>query len=806
MDKKLSEVLKYFQIIFYLAFLFLWFKGNFPSFRNVKLSYLFALIPLIVITIIRIVFRFRERKTFFRIRFGKVIFALVALLLIATAVRVPFLIYNFGLLTSDDVMSSLVAKHISEGKLPPVYHYDVAYLGTFAHHIYALMFKIFGYSIFVIVCSYFIFYLGFIVVQFLFLKEIFSSYHLSLVLCSFYCLPIGNLLSVSFFVGSNLSLVLFLSSLIMCLSFLVYKKDRDDLISLLGFCLGLSFWIHPITVYFSICASIFILLKFRFFLKKYLKLIIYFFVGGFPVILNEIFCNLSTYHYLISGTKIQRVSWGKFKEIMVDIIFLISAEKTFFGYIYIFLIFLGIIGLIYLSLKKRKFLPENIFVIFFFVFLLLFVFSKFSADITTVRYSYPLYFALPFLLVSVFNLLRKKIKYIVISILFLMISLSNVKGTYTSYLSVKKAHLHLKIIIHSMETTGQKYWAGDYWLAILITGLSGERIIGYSYPQERYLPYKLQYFNKGENNNFVFFKETGSYAVRYKEFLQLIDKNLDRNLNQANNLIALLNKLDIRANKEKIGDFCWLIYDISSQIFPRAIEVPIPEQIPELELVNRESSKGYLILTYKNKVLSDSSGFRLHLEIPGYSSLERGLPSGKEELKPRIPFPEGKSFILRYYLNYRGTQIPYTIQEVSYSTLPEKFEEREQRIVYLSGFGPMVKAKGKKMRVCEKEVKFEINKAIGEQHRIRIHFYSPFEFSHPYWYGSYIQEVKIYVNHIYLMEKRLEDGENVVEFEMKAPHFKQRGNVITLRFKYHLPFKFAPNWKTSALLDNIEIK
>jgi len=56
------------------------------------------------------------------------------------------------------------------------------------------------------------------------------------------------------------------------------------------------------------------------------------------------------------------------------------------------------------------------------------------------------------------------------------------------------------------------------------------------------------------------------------------------------------------------------------------------------------------------------------------------------------------------------------------------------------------------------------------------------------------------------MEERIEDGKNVIEFEIKAPHFKNRSNIITLKFKYHLPFEFAPLWKTSALLGRIEIK
>ena len=788
--------------------MFLWFKDNFPSFRKVNLSSLIALGPLIIITILRILLRFRQKKISLRLRFGKVIFALFILILIATAVRIPFLIYNFGLVDSDDVIPILVGKHISEGKLRPIYHYGQQYLGTFPYHIYALMFKIFGYSILIAFLVSLIFYLAFITTQFILFKEVFSSSNLSFVLCIFYCLPIGHLLSVSFHIGISFSLVLFLSSLSMFLSFLIYKKNREDLIPILGFFLGLLFWIHPETVVFTLSSFIIVALKFRFNLRKYIHLIIYSLIGSFPLILSEIGRKFASLEYVFSGRKIQSPILDKIKTMFDNLTFLISTEKNFLNFVYIFLIFSGILVIVFLSFVKKKFLPENIFVIFILVFIGVYILSRYSdVHLAHARYLYPIYFVLPVFLVSSFRLLKRKIKFIPMISLFLIILIfSNIKDTFRSYGLVRRAHINLKKIIHAMEVTGEKYWVGDFWQVFLITGLSGEKIICWSYPHERYFPYKLWYFNQGQNSNFVFFRESGSYAIKFKKMFQHISGNLDRSFNHADNLTDFLSRFHISAEIEKIGDFCWLIYDASSQVFPWAFEAPIAEKIPGMELANIEYLRGYLFLTFKIKVLSESYGFRLNIEIPGFSSMVRGFSSDKKELKFRIPFPRRKSFMLRYFLDYKGTKIPSTLQEISCLPSTEKFEERDQKIVYLSGYGPMVKVYGKKLRVCEKEAKFEINRIIKNNSKIRLHLYSPFQFSHPFWYGEYVQEVRIEVNNLFLTERRLSEGKNIIDIEMKDSLLKNRGNIITLKFKYHLPFRFARLWKTSALLDRIEIK
>lgn len=98
--------------------------------------------------------------------------------------------------------------------------------------------------------------------------------------------------------------------------------------------------------------------------------------------------------------------------------------------------------------------------------------------------------------------------------------------------------------------------------------------------------------------------------------------------------------------------------------------------------------------------------------------------------------------------------------------------------------------------------------AVKEMHKIRLHLYSPFEFSHPYWYGDYSQKVSIGINGSFYAEKILNEGDNVVEIEGDGNGFfsKKEPNTITLKFEYQFPFYFTPIWRTSVLLERIEIE
>ena len=66
-------------------------------------------------------------------------------------------------------------------------------------------------------------------------------------------------------------------------------------------------------------------------------------------------------------------------------------------------------------------------------------------------------------------------------------------------------------------------------------------------------------------------------------------------------------------------------------------------------------------------------------------------------------------------------------------------------------------------------------------------------------------EVRIEINGDYLTERRLEEGNNVIEFNLRDAKLQKSRNFLKLKFKYHLPFRSAILWKTSALMDKIEV-
>ncbi|MHA1725156.1 MAG: hypothetical protein ACTSXH_10000 [Promethearchaeota archaeon] len=149
-----------------------------------------------------------------------------------------------------------MGKHISEGKTPPVSFYGQHRLGSLLAHFYALMFKLFGYSILVAKLSSLFFYLGFILIQFLLIQRI-TDKELAVFGCIFLSLPIGDLIKISLDSAAGFSLMLFLGSLIIYITYLIYFKNKLNLLPTLGFLMGLSFWSHQINIFFIITSLIF---------------------------------------------------------------------------------------------------------------------------------------------------------------------------------------------------------------------------------------------------------------------------------------------------------------------------------------------------------------------------------------------------------------------------------------------------------------------------------------------------------------------------------------------------------------------
>lgn len=807
LKERYSALLRYSQIFFYLAFVFLWFKDNFSLFKGINISYLLFLLGFVLVSALRLVHKLKYKRIRIKLRLNKVILVLTVILLIGIMIRIPFFIHNFGQFDGDDAISALLAKHISEGKLPPVFHYGQMYLGTFNYHVYALVFKLFGYSILAALLVSACVYFAFVLLQYFFFREIFSS-NLSIILCLFYCLPIGHLINLSLYVGGNYSFILFIGSLTLYLAYLIYAKDKEKLMPVLGFCMGLLTWIKPSTLPFSLTAMIIIAAKYRLNLKKYMIILIYGIIGGFPLILSEISHKFVTVVYLFSGKGSRDPIWNKIKVTLDYIISLISSENNFLNHIYLILFILGILAFFYLNLKKKKFMPQNIFLIYLFIFMFIYLLSSYSQiHIIRIRYLYPLYFVLPVLLVSSLDLLRPRLKLVFSTVLILIIAIfSNLNMTYRNYSLVRDAHLHQKKIINAVEKTEQRYWAGDFWHVNILTALSGEKIIGWPYSHEDYLPYKLEYFNHGKNNNFVFFNEPIPFAIKFKEMHTHISGVLERGFNQSMKFIHLLDRLGTEAKIENISDNAWLVYNISGQFFPQVLRAPIPQRIPELTLSDIKYSNGILSMFFKNSPISEKYSFRMHVEIPDYSSIVRGFALDKESIRFEIPFPNHNTFEIKYHLDYMGLKIPSTEKIITCSPTDLDLSKKRRRIIYLSGFGPWTEIYGKRMKICEKEVNLEINALLKENSKVRLVVYSPFEFTRPFWYGKYSQEIRIEMNGNLLMKKRLKERKNIIEVSLGEAQFKNTCNILTLKFKYHLPFKFRPIWKTAVLLDKIEVR
>lgn len=805
-NSKKSAFLKNLQIFFYLSFVFLWFKDNYQIFKFVHVSSLFALIPLLGVTAIRGLDYLKRKTGQSRQKAGWMNWGLLVLLLFTVVVRIPFLAVPFGLVDSDDMIPVLSAKHISEGKRSAVYYYGENYEGTLSHHLYALVFKITGFSLFAAILISLGFFLGFITVQYMLFHKIFSSFPLAFALCLFYSLPIGYLLALGFHTTYS-PLVLLLGALSLYLTFLVCKEKRADLLASLGIVLGLGIWTHPLMIYFALTSFLLLVVRYRLSLGKYLKLGGWVFVGAFPAVLNQIGNRLETLQYLFSGSPAVLAPGDKILSILKKLTYLVSGETHVFNLLYIGLILLGIGIILVQSLIRREVFSEFIFVLFFGVVLIIYALSKFAVDDLLVRYLYPFYFCLPVLLASVFFRLRGKLRPVLISILFLgILFTSNVRPVLFGLSKTREAHDQICILLDEVAATGETFWTGDYWQVILLTGISGEKIKGWSYPHEKYIPYKLEYFNQGNTSNLMFFHVPGSFSLKYRHGLNHISGVLQESFEQGDKIVDLLDSLGVKAKVRRVGEFGLLIHGVSSSVYPFVARTRIPEVIPDLVLNQVRESQGFLYLSFINSSVSEFSGFRLSVQIPGFSFLTRGFSSDNPEINLRIPSPHLESFPIRFGLDFQGTQLPATWKEVTFELSSPRPQDERPDIQELSGFGPLVEIAGKKRRICEKEVRIMLSPRAMKAGQLQVQLYSPYMFSHPHWYGKYAQEVEAEVDGIPVLVERLAEGENVVIIKNIQNAQAEQPGILTLKFKYHLSFDFAPLWKTAALLSGLDFE
>ncbi|MBN1274068.1 MAG: glycosyltransferase family 39 protein [Candidatus Aminicenantes bacterium] len=782
----IQKALKILTWFFYLFFVFLWFKGNIPALRGIKIGPSAAFFPLAGLLLIRFFLRFSKKPILPRFKVDRKWIGLAAVLLLAVCFRVPFLAHSFGLVSSDVAVPCLMGKHIAEGGQPPVYYYGQLYLGSLASHFYALVFFLFGYSVWLFKLSNLLFFLGFITVQFLFLKDIFDK-KFALVVSFFCSLPIGYLMNISLDdSGVYSSLVLFLGSLAVYTAFRAVRREKTNHLAFLGFVMGLSFWSHQISIFFILTACVILVVRFGFHFRFYFRTAAFFLIGAFPLIIHEVAEGFPLLKFLSPGKGGLSLT-AKLENTAGLLTSLMGWKSGPAFFVLSVLLLFGLILSFVLSWKEKRISAKSLYGFFFMVFLFVYLLSGFS-NIPVHRYVFPAVFCLPVLLISPILLIRFRWREAaaaaLISCLFIVFSV----GPWMSDMrQVASSHDFMKKVIAAMKETGTRVWQGDYWTAYLISALSGEDIFVDSYTINRYYPYRLFYHNSEGNENYVFLRGEG---------------HIERE--RARNLHDLLNTLGIEYKKKSVGD-CRLIYGIQSPVSRSALTADVPETVPEVKQESFSQAGGFLETRFTLTNVPQEPGFRLHVEIPGFCSRIRGFSPERKHIRIRIPYPFLRSFSINFYLDYKGLIIPSSRRSVTHD-LSGGPEPRRQHIVYLDGTGPEVEYDQDVGRICLKNVRIEINGSVQAVPRLRLKMISPFAFSHPYWYGKYCQKMRVELNGIFVDEIVLKDGSNLFLLDLKEKMVRPKKNILVLEFTYHLPLESAPLWKTAALLQEVNLE
>jgi len=781
---RLPAVLKTLTWPIYIVFVFYWFKDNVPALKSVPGRPLPPFLLLAAVLLTRLALALRAKKI--RLRVGRDAGILLVLILAAVAVRIPYFVHGAGIVTSDDAIPALMGKHIAEGKMAPISYYGQLYMGSLSSHWFALFFKVFGYSVFILQLATLVFYLGFMVVEFLFLKELIDR-TFALMVTLFLALPIGELVRVSFDDTSAYPLVLLFGTLLLFLSYRIAWKGEERRLTAFGFLTGLAFWTHQVTAGFILTAWLAVLARVRPGLKRYAILAATTLAGLFPLLMQEVYDRFHMIRFLTAGEKTP-ISVGKLSMTAAYVRHLLIGAPNPLGYIFVAIVLAGFAVLAVRIVRRPEARPQVLFVVFFALFFGVFIVSGFSNK-GVVRYLFPAYACLPVLFLAGPWLLLSRRRVAASLAILAVLAVFNIWSVRAGFRATRDRAVHTREVIAAMEATGVRYWQADYWNSYRLTTVAGERIIVDSNTVNRYYPYRLGYYNEGRRGAFVFL-ENSPDAPRGKA------------------LVTLFEGLGVPF-KSKTIDGTRIVYGIESQTFtPLFFDGFIQDNPPSLPALRVEEAKpvrGFLRMTFAVAPAA-APGFQVRTAIPGLSAMTKVLSPNPEDNRFRLPLPAQSGVKAEYVLDYCGLAVPATARSLPIDLRSPQEGRRTERVVFLSGLGPRTTSLGREMRVLEKTVRIELNRLRKRKARIRLGLYSPLDFDNPFWYGDVRQRVSILVNGALCAQRTLRDRDNLLDIELDPGLVRPGRNLLTLEFDYHLPLVFAPLSMTACLLESIEVE
>lgn len=766
--------------LFYVGLVGLWFKDNVDVLKKYRVSPLAALIPLATVVGVRIVRSLRRQPLTLRWKIDKVFLAVLLLVVLATVVRWPYLLNAERLMSSDDGVSALMGKHIAEGKVPPISFYGQNFLGSLSQHFYAVFFSVFGYSIPVLKFATLLFYLGFIAVQFLLLKEVFS-FSFAAVISLLYSLPFGQLLLVSLDNSSAYGLVLLLGATLIYTALRIAVNKNFRRLPLFGFLAGLAFWTHPILASFILVALLILVFRVGLRLRDFGSFSVYAMLGAWPLIFQEVFSGFRIIEFL-SGGGAGPSSAAKIQATVRNLQALLAPRHVTLATVLLVLLLAGVAALGILTAISKGRRPYRIFLLFLAMFGLTYWFSRFG-DKSAIRYLYPLYFCIPVYLAAPIYLFPNRLRVVLSAGLVAMITILDGWPTHAAFAAFeKKESAVLRQVIEAMKGTGVRYWQADYWEAYVLTAISSEDVIVDTPYWKRYLPYSLEADNQSDGYSYVFLRTPG----------------------RAEDFAGLLTSLGVPFKRQNISEAS-LFYAIGGRVWPSLLEARPPSEIIGVTATGMHERDGYLEVVFRTARAGDHSKFRMNVEIPGYSEVTVAVPNDKGEFTALMPVPPRREYVVRHELDFRGVRIPSTRREIIYRREGEGRSLRTEPVVFLQGVSLPVTRSDQLVRDCRKEVVFEVRPPGAGKPRLRLTIVNPFDFRDMKWYGRYEQRVSLTVGDAAPCEMPLREGKNVLEVDINASASNPEPVLVTMRFRYHFVFDFAPTQLIAARLEKAEI-
>ena len=786
-NRRIANLLRALQVLFYAAFVILWFKGNYPPLKKIPVPAAVPLAGLVAATLLRAVARLKRKPLRIRPRIPRDAAVLGLIILLIVAVHVPFLLHNSGLMDSDEAIPALQGKHIAEGRLPAVFYYGALFQGSLPQHYYALLFKIFGYSIFLVKLAALLAFCAFVAVQYALLSRLYSR-EFAVLASLFYLLPFKHLVLASFDIGSGFPVVFLLGTVIFFLTRKIHDDRRDDLLPALGFVMGLTFWTHQIAIVFLLTSAPFLVLRFKTRLKAYLLLTFYFLVGVLPLVVSEIYWHFPLYRTLFKSGSSWTLGSGKFANGARLVLDLVSPGPAWTNVLFFTAAAAGLIVLAVRAGRGTKNLMAGLYTVYGLVYALVYFLSGSSSE-PIVRYLYILYTGLPVLIVAAFSWIRpKNPRRAAIAVFFFGLFLFNGLADAASYFrNVSDLHADLGKVTQAMAATGDKYWSGDYWVSYLLNAVSDEKFIVASTGVERYPYYRLVYDTEATRTNRVFWYDATGHKQEQ----------------DARDYLALLERGGKKVETVSAGRWL-LVFAAEGYVYEQNKFYP-PSEIPEVSFAAAEPAASDIILRFTAKEPLSGGDFQLYAEIPGFCS--RFAPIGPgSDFAVRVPYPSRRSVRLRYYIRHLGLLLDPTIRETELVLPDPPPPSALEPVELLSGVGPREAATGYNWPVLERVVTVRINRPLSPSNKIVIGLYSPYYFNDPWWYGDFAQIVDIRVNGLPARTVRLADGRNTVRLAVQIPPFTDGTNVLTLKFAYAFVLSARNYWKTAAFLEDLSIE